>query len=52
MYPGPGGYQGELIAWDVAHQKKVWSIQDPDLPVYSGVLITGGDLVFYGTMEG
>jgi lanthanide-dependent methanol dehydrogenase len=22
------------------------------LPVYSGVLATGGDLVFYGTMEG
>ena len=24
MYPGPGGYQGELIAWDVEHAKKVW----------------------------
>ena len=52
MYPGPGGYQGELVAWDVAHAKKVWSVKDPDLPVYSGVLATGGDLVFYGTMEG
>jgi PQQ-dependent dehydrogenase (methanol/ethanol family) len=52
MYPGPGGYQGELIGWDVAHAKKVWSIKDPDLPVYSGVLSTGGDVVFYGTMEG
>lgn len=52
MYPGPGGYQGELIAWDVANAKKVWSIKDPDFPVYSGVLTTGGDIAFYGTMEG
>ena len=52
MYPGPGGYQGELIAWDVASAKKVWSVKDPLFPVYSGVLATGGDLVFYGTMEG
>jgi PQQ-dependent dehydrogenase (methanol/ethanol family) len=52
MYPGPDGYQGELIAWDVEHAKKVWSIKDAVLPVYSGVLATGGDLVFYGTLEG
>lgn len=52
MYPGPGGYQGDLIAWDVEHQKKVWDIKDADLPVYAGVLATGGNLVFYGTMEG
>lgn len=52
MYPGPGGYQGELVAWDVANQKKAWSIKDADLPIYSGVLATGGDLVFYGTMDG
>jgi PQQ-dependent dehydrogenase (methanol/ethanol family) len=52
MYPGPGGYQGELVAWDVANAKKVWGVKDPVLPVYSGVLATGGDVVFYGTMEG
>ena len=52
MYPGPGGYQGEFMAWDVANAKKVWSIKEPDFPVYSGVLSTGGDLVFYGTMDG
>jgi PQQ-dependent dehydrogenase (methanol/ethanol family) len=52
MYPGPGGYQGEFMAWDVANAKKVWSIKDTDLPVYSGVLTTGGDLAFYGTMDG
>jgi PQQ-dependent dehydrogenase (methanol/ethanol family) len=52
MYPGPGGYQGEFIAWDVATEKKVWSIKEPKFPVYSGVLSTGGDLAFYGTMDG
>lgn len=52
MYPGPGGYQGELIGWDVQHRKQVWGVKDPILPVYAGVLSTGGDLVFYGTMEG
>jgi PQQ-dependent dehydrogenase (methanol/ethanol family) len=52
MYPGPGGYQGEFMAWDVANAKKVWSIKEPDFPVYSGVLTTGGDLAFYGTMDG
>lgn len=52
MYPGPGNYQGELVAWDVAQGKKVWGVKEPDFPVYSGVLSTGGDLVFYGTMDG
>jgi PQQ-dependent dehydrogenase (methanol/ethanol family) len=52
MYRGPGGYQGELKAWDVAKRKQVWGIKDIELPVYAGVLATGGDLVFYGTMEG
>ncbi len=35
MYPGPGGYQGEFMAWDVANAKKVWSIKEQDFPVYS-----------------
>jgi len=52
MFPGPGGYQGELVAWDVARAQKVWGAKEPVLPVYSGVLATGGDLVFYGTMDG
>jgi glucose dehydrogenase len=41
-----------LIAWDVRAGKPVWGIKEPDLPLYSGVLATGGDLVFYGTMDG
>lgn len=52
MYPGPGDYQGELIAWDVLKRHQVWGIKDNVLPVYAGVLATGGDLIFYGTMEG
>ncbi len=52
MYPGPGGYQGELIGWDLKTQKKAWSIKEPVLPLTGGVLATGGDLVFYGTMDG
>jgi len=52
MFKGPGGYQGELIAWDPVAAKKVWGIREKDFPVYSGVLATGSDLVFYGTMDG
>ena len=52
MYRGPGGYQGELVAWDISKGKEVWGIKEPDFPLYSGVLSTGGDVVFYGTMDG
>lgn len=52
MYKGPGGWQGELLAWDIKNQKPVWSIKDPNFPVYSGVLATAGNVVFYGTLEG
>jgi PQQ-dependent dehydrogenase (methanol/ethanol family) len=51
-YTGPGGFAGELIAWDLNAGKKVWGLRDDKLPIYSGVLATGGDLVFYGTMDG
>lgn len=52
MYQGPGGYHGDLIAWDPVAAKAVWSVKERDLPLYSGVLATAGDLVFYGTMDG
>ncbi|MBW3671689.1 MAG: methanol/ethanol family PQQ-dependent dehydrogenase, partial [Acidobacteria bacterium] len=52
MYPGPGGYQGELVAWDLVNERKVWGIKEKELPIYSGVLSTAGDVVFYGTMDG
>jgi len=51
MYPGPGGYRGELVAWDPVKAEKVCGVKE-DLPLWSGVLATAGDLVFYGTMDG
>lgn len=47
---GPGGTRGELIAWDAVNGRKVWGIPER-FPVYSGVLATAGNLVFYGTMD-
>ena len=48
--PDPGKTPGEMIAWDVTTGSKKWSIQEP-LPLYSGVLATAGDVVFYGTLN-
>jgi PQQ-dependent dehydrogenase (methanol/ethanol family) len=49
--PGPGGNRGEFIAWDPTTGKKVWGIKE-GLSSWGGALSTGGDVVFYGTMEG
>jgi PQQ-dependent dehydrogenase (methanol/ethanol family) len=43
---------GELIGWDVAQGKQVWALPSKDLPSYGGVLATGGDVVFNGTLDG
>jgi PQQ-dependent dehydrogenase (methanol/ethanol family) len=51
MYAGPGGNRGLFTAWDVAAGRKRWSIPER-FPVWSGALATGGDVVFYGTMDG
>jgi PQQ-dependent dehydrogenase (methanol/ethanol family) len=51
MYAG-AGHHGELVAWDPLRARKVWGIKDTKFPIYSGVLATGGDVVFYGTMDG
>ncbi|MGJ4943891.1 PQQ-dependent methanol/ethanol family dehydrogenase [Bradyrhizobium sp. HKCCYLS1011] len=48
---GPGGFLGELIAWDPVNNKKVWSIQE-DLPFNGGTLTTAGGLVFSGNLHG
>jgi alcohol dehydrogenase (cytochrome c) len=48
---GPGGFNGELIAWDPVASKKVWSIKS-DLPFNGGTLSTGGNLVFWGDLHG
>jgi PQQ-dependent dehydrogenase (methanol/ethanol family) len=51
FYGGPGGYEGELVAWDPLKHARVWSVHEP-LWFNGGVLSTGGGLVFYGTFDG
>jgi PQQ-dependent dehydrogenase (methanol/ethanol family) len=51
MYPGPGGNRGEFEAWNPQTGKQVWAIKE-DLPVWSGTVVTAGDIAFYGTMDG
>ena len=48
---GPGGFLGELVAWDPIANKKVWSIKE-DLPFNGGTLTTAGNLVFSGNLHG
>lgn len=51
MFAGPGGNGGAFTAWDPVAGKALWSL--PELfPVWSGALVTGGDVAFYGTMDG
>jgi PQQ-dependent dehydrogenase (methanol/ethanol family) len=50
MFAGPGGYRGEFMAWDPIKRSKVWSIKEK-FPVWSGALVTAGDVAFYGTMD-
>jgi PQQ-dependent dehydrogenase (methanol/ethanol family) len=49
--PGPGGNRGVFQAWDVKGGQSVWSIKE-NFPVWSGAVVTAGDVVFYGNMEG
>jgi len=48
---GPGGNMGEFIAWDAARGRKVWGIKEK-FPVWSGSVVTAGDVVFFGTLDG
>ena len=50
-HAGPGGNWGEFIAWDPVKGRRVWSIKEK-LYVWSGALVTGSDIVFYGTLDG
>jgi PQQ-dependent dehydrogenase (methanol/ethanol family) len=51
MKPGPGGHRGLFTAWNPVAGRIAWQIRE-DLPVWSGTLVTAGDVAFYGTMEG
>ncbi len=48
---GPGGHLGSFMAWDAASGRKVWENKEP-YPNWSGALVTAGDVVFYGTLDG
>jgi PQQ-dependent dehydrogenase (methanol/ethanol family) len=50
MKAGPGGHRGEFTAWDPIRRQEVWSISEP-FPVWSGAVVTAGDVVFHGTMD-
>lgn len=50
-FPGPGGNLGAFMAWDAETGRKVWEIREP-YPAWSGALATGGDVAFYGTLDG
>jgi lanthanide-dependent methanol dehydrogenase len=50
MYAGPDGHRGEFMAWDPVKRTKVFAIRE-EFPVWSGALVTAGDVAFYGTMD-
>ncbi|MBV9655343.1 MAG: methanol/ethanol family PQQ-dependent dehydrogenase [Acetobacteraceae bacterium] len=47
LYPG-ADHVGELQAWDLSTNKKVWSYPFPKSQLWGPVLATGGDVVFMG----
>ncbi len=51
FYGGPGGWRGRFGAWDPVARTWAWTIEE-NFPVWSGALVTAGDVAFYGTMEG
>jgi PQQ-dependent dehydrogenase (methanol/ethanol family) len=52
MYPPPGEtHMGNFIAWDGKTGKIVWSDKE-QFSVWSGALVTAGNVAFYGTLEG
>jgi PQQ-dependent dehydrogenase (methanol/ethanol family) len=48
---GAGGHLGAFIAWDAVTGRRAWEIREK-YPVWSGAVATGGDVVFYGTLDG
>jgi lanthanide-dependent methanol dehydrogenase len=51
MYAADGDdYRGVYMAWDPFAQEQVWAIRE-NFPVWSGTVVTAGDVAFYGTMD-
>jgi len=53
MYAGKDDpeHMGNFDAWDVVNAKLVWRVKEM-FPCWSGAMVTAGDVVFYGTMDG
>jgi lanthanide-dependent methanol dehydrogenase len=53
MYAGPDDpeHRGYFTAWDIPAKKQVWRKKEK-FPCWSGTVVTAGDIVFYGTMDG
>ena len=51
MKPAAPGNRGWLTAWDPVMRKPAWQLPE-NFPVWSGTVVTAGNLVFYGTMDG
>src|SRR5690606_13267021 len=51
-FTGPGGWMGELQAWDPVTGEKVWGIKSEDSKNLKPVFATGGGLVFRGSDQG
>lgn len=49
--PGGNGKRGDLVVWDPIAARTICDVKE-DLPLWSGVLVTAGDVAFYGTMDG
>lgn len=51
MYASNGDdYRGVFMAWDPLRQKQAWAIRE-NFPVWTGTVVTAGDVAFYGTMD-
>jgi PQQ-dependent dehydrogenase (methanol/ethanol family) len=50
MHPGPDGVTGGFMAWNGLSGKAAWYNKEP-YSIWSGVLATSSNLVFYGTLD-
>ncbi len=50
MHPGPDGVTGGFMAWDGLKGQAKWYNKE-SYSIWSGVLATGANLVFYGTLD-
>ncbi|MCB5184749.1 methanol/ethanol family PQQ-dependent dehydrogenase [Methylobacillus gramineus] len=50
MFAGPDGVMGGFMAWDGLKGKAVWYNKEK-FSAWGGALVTGSDLVFYGTLD-